>query len=132
AIFFAVVPTLQSSLENQRLRELQRVAPAFTPLIQGAINKEIKAPSVNKLVRSLADSSDAEVTLFDIQRQRGARPQPYPISNSLEEKNYDASPGLASLAYTTGRVQSRVLAVNGDRTAQVAVPVPKRHPNKIA
>src|SRR5689334_6025622 len=130
AVFFAVVPPLQSSLENQRLNELRRVAPTFNGAIEGA--RELKTPLFNELVRSLADSSDAEVTIFDIQRQRGAPPRVYALSNSHVSKEYDASPALATLAYTTKRTQSKVLSINGDRTAQVAVPVPLKHPTKIA
>src|SRR5919197_4408395 len=91
AVFFAVVPHLQSSLEHQRLNELKRVAPAFTPLVEGAINKEIKAPKLNELVRSLADSTDAEVTLAEIQRQRGAAPRFGVYSNSRVSSKVDAS-----------------------------------------
>jgi len=36
AVFFAVVPPLQSSLENQRLTELRRVAPTFNGAIEGS------------------------------------------------------------------------------------------------
>jgi two-component system, OmpR family, sensor kinase len=130
AVFFAVVPPLQSSLENQRLNELRRVAPTFNTAIEGA--RRLEAPMFNELVRSLADSSDAEVTIFDIQRQHGAPPKVYALSNSHVSKEYDASPALATLAYTTKRTQSKVLTINGDRTAQVAVPVPLKRPTKIA
>jgi two-component system, OmpR family, sensor kinase len=132
AVFFAVVPPLQSSLENQRLNELRRVAPTFNGAIESGLKQELKGPLFNELVRSLADSSDAEVTIFDIQRQRGVAPRVYPLSNSHVSQEYDASPALATLAYSTKRAQSKVLDINGDRTAQVAVPVPLRHPSRIA
>src|SRR5689334_2006793 len=109
AVFFAVVPPLRSSLENQRLNELQRVAPAFTPLIQGAINKEIHAPKLNELVRSLADSSDAEVTLSEIQRQKGVDPRFAVYSNSRVSTKFDASTELQVQAYKTRHPQGRVL-----------------------
>jgi two-component system OmpR family sensor kinase len=128
AVFFAVVPQLQSSLENQRLNELQRVAPAFTSEIEGAINKEIKAPKLNELVRSLADSSDAEVTLAEVQRQRGALPKFSVYSNSRVSAQVDANEALEVQAYKTRRTQGRIVDSATGRTAQVAVPVPAKHP----
>jgi signal transduction histidine kinase len=127
-LFFAVVPQLQPRLENQRLAELKRVAPAFTPLIEGAINKEIHAPKLNELVRSLADSSDAEVTLAEIQRQRGAPPQFSVYSNSRVSVQVDACQVLETWAYRTHRIQGQIVDSASGRTAQVAVPVPARHP----
>src|SRR5919197_4044907 len=128
AVFFAVVPQLQSSLEHQRLNELQRVAPAFTPLIEGAINKEIKAPKLDELVRSLADSSDAEVTVSEIQRQTGADPKFGVYSNSRVSAKVDASVALEVWAYKTHHTQGRIIDSASGRTAQVAVPVPPRRP----
>ena len=132
AIFFAVVPQLQSSLEHQRLNELRRVAPAFTPLIQGALNKPLKAPKFDELVRSLADSSDAEVTIFDIQRQRGAPPQFPPLSNSRVTTRIDADLALTAQAFQTHHLQGNIVGEGGNRTAQVAVPLPTKHPQWMA
>ena len=56
--FLVLVPQLQTRLENQRLAQLERVAPTFTYVVRGAIAKEIKAPKLDALVRSLADRSD--------------------------------------------------------------------------
>ncbi len=127
-VFFVVVPPLQANLENQRLTELERVAPAFTPLVEGAINKEIKAPKLNELIRSLADSSDAEVTLSEIQRQKGADPRFGVYSNSRVTSQFDANAALQLLAYKTRKTQGRIVDGPSGRTAQVSVPVPAKHP----
>jgi two-component system, OmpR family, sensor kinase len=131
AVFFVVVPQLQSTLEKQRLTELQRVAPAFTPQIEGALNKEIKAPKVDELVRSVADNADAEVTVFTAQRQAGRPPLFYALSNSNVSKTVDASKELAGLAFAHHRQEGRVESMFGARWAQVAVPVPKHRPNWV-
>jgi signal transduction histidine kinase len=127
-VFFVVVPQLQTSLENQRLTELERVAPAFTPYLESAMNKELKAPKFNDLVRSLADSSDAEVTIYDIQQQKGS-PAKFPfLSNSKVSTQIDANLGLAAAAFKAHKVQGGIIDSADGRTAQVAVPLPKRHP----
>jgi signal transduction histidine kinase len=128
AVFFAVVPQLQSSLEHQRLNELRRVAPAFTPEIEGAMNQAIKAPKFDKLVLSLADSSDAEVTIFDIQRQRGTNPKFPVLSNSRVSPQFDASLALVLASFRGHHIRGQIVDSANGRTAQAAVPVPAKHP----
>jgi signal transduction histidine kinase len=130
-VFFIVVPQLQTTLEKERLTELQRVAPAFAPQVEGALNPDIKAPKVDELVRSVADNADAEITVFGIQRQSGVQPQFYVLSNSNVSKTVDASPALAALAFTRHRQQAKVVSVNGSRYAQVAIPLPKHRPDWV-
>ncbi len=132
AIFFVVVPQLRARVENQRLTELERVAPAFTPLITGKISHEIKAPQLDRLVRSLADRSDAEVTLSEIQRRQGAPPAFDVFSNSRGTGTVDANRGLQVLASQTRRTQGAIVNGAAGRTAQVAVPLPFKHPVWVA
>ena len=128
-VFFIVVPQLQNTLEKERLTELQRVAPAFAPQIEGALNKEIKAPKLDELVRGVADNADAEVTVYGIQRQTGRSPQFYVLSNSNVSKTVDASEELATLAFQHRRAEGKVVSMFGSRYAQVAIPLPKHRPD---
>ncbi|MGZ4200956.1 MAG: hypothetical protein ACXVRH_02730 [Thermoleophilaceae bacterium] len=128
AVFLVVVPQLQARLEHQRLTQLERVAPTFTPVVRGAIAKEIKAPKLDELVRSIADRSDAEVTLAEIQRQGGAPPKFGIYSNSRMIAQIDASARLQALASESRKVEGAILAGPKRRTVQVAVPVPAGHP----
>ncbi|HXD56389.1 MAG TPA: HAMP domain-containing sensor histidine kinase [Thermoleophilaceae bacterium] len=131
AVFFIVVPQLQNTLEKERLTELQRVAPAFAPQIEGGMNKEIKPPKIDELIRSVADNADAEVTIFGIQRQANRPPLFYTISNSNVSKQVDASKELAGLAFKRHRQASGVVDMFGSRYAQVAIPLPTHRPNWI-
>jgi two-component system, OmpR family, sensor kinase len=128
-VFFVVVPQLQNTLEKERLTELERVAPAFAPQVEGAMTSGIKPPKVDEVVRSVADNADAEITVFGIQRQAGHPPLFWPISNSNVSKKVDASKELAALAFTRHRQAGKVVSVFGDRYAQVAIPLPKRRTN---
>jgi len=122
AIFFIVVPQLRSNLESQRLKELQRIAPAFTSTLESAMNSDINSRQLDELVRSVADSSDAEVTIFGVQRSSGP-PDFYAISNSHVSTQVDASAWLVRRAYLARRIRSAVTTVNDERTAQAAVPL---------
>jgi two-component system, OmpR family, sensor kinase len=132
AVFFAVVPQLQSKLDHQRLTELQRVAPAFSSEIQGATNKGFKVPKVDDLVRSLAESSDAEVTLSEVHPRKGAEPVFGVYSNSRVGPQTDASTVLETRAFHKHHLQAQIIHSGGTRWAQVAIPIPARHPVWIA
>ena len=130
AIFFFVVPQLRPNLEQKKLTELRRVVPAFTPTLVDNLQGGLKSHEFDELVRSLADSSDAEVTVLGTQRQRGAPVQFYVDSNSNVSKQVNASFDLAGLTYRTRRMQSGLVSSNGARRAEVALPLPghKRSP----
>jgi two-component system, OmpR family, sensor kinase len=128
-IFFMVVPQLQARLENQRLSELERVAPPLTPLVARAADREIKASQLDRLVRAIAERSDAVVTLSAI--QRGAS-NFFVLSDSRAVRPVKASPALQRLASQTGRLQGAIVDGPSAKTAQVAIPVPSGHPVWVA
>jgi signal transduction histidine kinase len=122
-IFFIVVPQLQGNLEHQRVTELRRIVPVFTEQFQGTLGSKESERQIDEFVRSVGDSSDAEVTVF-------AAPGP---GQFWTRYNSRATPGpqraslpLAALAVRTGRIQAGVESVNGSRTAQAAVPLRHR------
>ena len=63
-IFFFVVPQLQSNLEHQRVTELRRVVPVFSSQFQAVLTSHQTGHKIDEFVRSVGDSSDAEVTVF--------------------------------------------------------------------
>jgi hypothetical protein len=127
-MFFAVVPHLRASLERQRLAELERDAPAFTPVLADAAHKEIKAYDLDQLVRSLAGHADAKVSLWGAQVRPAATPAFYVLSNSDFAKPVFAKPGLQKRASETGKLQGAIVDGPSGKTAQVVVPVPYEHP----
>ncbi|HEY1597122.1 MAG TPA: HAMP domain-containing sensor histidine kinase [Thermoleophilaceae bacterium] len=117
-IFFFVVPQLQSNLEHQRVTELQRFVPVFSNQLHTALTSGKKSAQIDERVRSVGDSSDAEVTVFE------QPPQLWSVFNSRATPGLQhASVPLAHLAASTGHIEAAVESVNGHRTAQAAVPL---------
>jgi len=121
AIFFIVVPQLQSNLEQQRVTELRRVVPAFTSQLLGVLSSNAPAQQTEDVVRSVADTSDAQVTVL------AQPPAFWSYYNSRVTPQIDASRPLAEWAYRTKHIQAAVETVNGNRSAQAAVPLRKAH-----
>lgn len=121
AIFFIVVPQLQSNLEQQRVTELRRVVPAFTSQLLGVLSSNAPAQQTEDVVRSVADTSDAQVTVL------AQPPAFWSYYNSRVTPQIDASRPLAEWAYRTKHIQAAVETVNGNRSAQAAVPLRRPH-----
>jgi len=123
AIFFIVVPQLQSNLEQQRVTELQRVVPAFTSQLLGVLSSNGTAQEIEDTVRAVADTSDAQVTVLGSTQP----PNFWSYYSSRQTPQVDASRALAASAYRTKRIQAAVETVNGHRSAQAALPLHKPH-----
>jgi signal transduction histidine kinase len=124
AIWFYVVPQLQSTLESQKLQDLQRVARATSSALGEAEGREISAKNLDELVRAVADGADARVTLLGLQRSRSTDPRRlYVISDSRAQSNVDQSWDLAQRAARSHRLQSGQGRVAGHRVVQAAVPL---------
>jgi signal transduction histidine kinase len=115
-IFFFVVPQLQNNLEQQRVKELQRVAPGLSSQFLPVLTSKQSAHAIDEYVRSVGDSSDAEVTVF-------AKPELWLQFDSRVNAEVRASRTLAAAALRTGHLQAGVVSVFGHRTAQAAVPL---------
>jgi two-component system OmpR family sensor kinase len=125
AIWFYVVPQLETSLRAQKRDDLARVARVTVdPLVRIAGSNTVHAGHLDELVRAVADNSDARVTLYGLQRGRGGRVTAlYVISDSAAAKNVDASTALAKLAVRRRRPDKGYGEVNGARVAQTAIPI---------
>jgi signal transduction histidine kinase len=115
-IFFFVVPQLQSNLEHQRVTELRRVVPAFTPQFESVLSSNDTGHQIDEYVRSVGDSSDSEVTVF-------AKPELWLLYSSRADAEVHGSRALAAWAFRTRHIQAGVESVGGHRTAQAAVPL---------
>jgi two-component system, OmpR family, sensor kinase len=123
AIFALVIPQLRSSLEAEKVKDLGRVASASSGPLQAAINEEIPAREVDELVRSVADGSDARVTLLGALRSGETAGDFYVISDSGTESRVDLNPSLTLAATRTGRVTTEATVARGDKLAQAAKPL---------
>jgi signal transduction histidine kinase len=119
-IFFFVVPQLQTNLEQQRVAELRRLAPVFTKQFEGVLASKETDPRKDEFVRSVGDSSDAEVTVWTLGPTPNALWNSYSSRVSLDSR---ASHALTAWVSRTGHIEAAVESVNGHRTAQAAVPL---------
>jgi two-component system OmpR family sensor kinase len=115
-IFYFVVPQLQSNLEHQRVTELRRVVPVFSSQFQAVLNSNDTGHQIDEFVRSVGDSSDADVTVF-------RRAELWLTYSSRVDTEVHASRALAAWAFRTGHIEAGVESVGGHRTAQAAVPL---------
>ena len=125
-IWFYVVSPLQDNLEEQKLRDLSRVARASAPTLAAAEARDIAAEDLDELVRAVADGSDAGVTLLGVQRssRRPGRPGGvYVISDSRAGADLEQTHGLAERAARTGRRASGFGRLGGERVVQAAIPL---------
>ena len=100
-IFFFVVPQLQSNLEHQRVTELRRVVPVFSAQFQVVLGSNETGHRIDEFVRSVGDSADAEVTVFQ-------KPGLWLTYSSRADAEPHASRALAASAFGTGHVEAAV------------------------
>jgi signal transduction histidine kinase len=124
AIWFYVVPQLQTSLYEQKRNDLARVAGASVDPLRKAAGSDVHAKSLDELVRAVADSSDARVTLYGVQRSRSrSLPALWLVSDSAAQKEVDVTTALAEAAARTKRKQVGYGRLNGQKVVQTAVPL---------
>lgn len=126
-IYFYGVAQLESNLENQKQRDLRRVAGASSQTLEDVMGREIPSTQLDKLVRSVADSGDAQVTLLGVQRSGPTGPpqqlQFFAISDSTAERRVDINAALAARAVRTGRIAAATTNARGTEVSQVAQPL---------
>ncbi len=100
-IYFYVVPQLSSNLEEQKLRDLRRVAVSSSGTLESAMERELSEPKLNDLVRGLAEQTESEVTLLAGERtpRTPAEQRPfYVLSNSSVGRQVDVPTALVAEA----------------------------------
>ena len=127
-VFYLVVPQLRSNLENQQLDELERAARANAAQLEGAQDKAIPAAELDELVRAVADSADAQVTLLGVQQSSGGRYLFYSISDSRARRLEELPDAAADEAVLTRRPVRVTPTFNGEESVQVAHALPGARP----
>ena len=125
-VFFLVVPQLRSSLEDQQLDDLERAVRATSAELERAQDRAIPAAELDELVRAVADSAGAQVTLLGV--QVGEDVLFYSISDSQAQRLEELPSEAAAEAFET-RSPVRVTSdFGGGDSAQVAQPLPGLRP----
>jgi len=122
-IWFYVVPQLETSLRQQKRDDLARVARATADPLVGLAAGDPKAKHIDELVRAVADSSDARVTLYGLQRSHGTPSALWLVSDSAAQDQVDETTTLAEQAVHRRRAQVGYGELNGATVAQAAEPI---------
>lgn len=122
-VYLSVVPGLESSLTDERLRGLSRTAQQYAAPIEQAITSNQDVRVLDRAVRAAADASSARVTLLGISRGSFGV-QSFPRSDSTARTDItDLQFDVAVEAARQGRVVSGTEAGNDGRVGQAAVPL---------
>src|SRR3954469_24079616 len=125
-VWFYVVPQLESSLRAQKRDDLKRVALATVDSLQRVAGSNVHAKHLDDLVRAVADTTDARVTLFAVQSSHKHPTKFWILSDSAAAKEVNGTTGLAHQAATRNRTKSGYGRLNGETVAQAALPIGTR------
>jgi two-component system OmpR family sensor kinase len=137
AIYFVVVPQLQSNLEQRQLDDLVVTAKTWRGTARFYAQTE-KTKLLDERVRELGDRSDARVTMVGIEKSLegpqglGRELRFYPLSDSRTEREAPINRDLARRAVQAGRMRADIATLDGQDVAQVAQPIgSRRHPRAV-
>jgi signal transduction histidine kinase len=123
-VIFFFLPRLESRLEQQRVQDLEKVARSYSPELERVIGQEVTGPDLDRLVRSVADRSDARVTLLGLQQSaRAGAPRFYVITDSNAAPDVAPDFDLAADAVSRGPAETTLLSRRGADEAVVAQPL---------
>jgi signal transduction histidine kinase len=123
-VIFFFLPRLESRLEEQRVQDLEKVAQSYSPELERVIGQEVTGPDLDRLVRSVADRSDARLTLLGLQQStRETVPRFYVITDSNADPGVAPDVDLAAEAVSRGTADTGSLSRRGANEAVVAQPL---------
>jgi two-component system, OmpR family, sensor kinase len=130
-LYFLVVPQLESNLEDRQLDDLERVARASEPTLEGPSGpRDLNARQLDRRVRAVADAANARITLLGVQASvtddEALRAQDldfYVISDSREERRVPSNRELAVRAVIARKLARGRGSLGGERLGQVAQPL---------
>jgi two-component system OmpR family sensor kinase len=126
-IYGFVVPQLKSDLGDQKLDDLERTARNSSAPLTGATAQEISASELDALVRVVADSAGARITLLSVQESDVTGDvRLFTLSDSNEDPSLDTNLGLAERAVEERRIVSDAIERDGDLVGDVAIPLEYR------
>jgi two-component system OmpR family sensor kinase len=126
-VYLGVVPTLESSLRDEALRNLAADARRWSPPIARAIDRSARAGRIDDIVRDAADASSSRVTLLGVNR---TGPDTFLKSDSTREVEIrDLQFDIAVETARTGRPQTGTEAGDQGRVGEAAQPLFSRDPD---
>jgi two-component system OmpR family sensor kinase len=126
-IYGFVVPQLKSDLQEQKLEDLERTARNTAAPLSGATEQEISASELDALVRVVADSADARITLLSVQQSELTDDvRLFTLSDSNQDPSLDTNLELAERAAEERRIASEAVERDGGPVGDVAIPLDYR------
>jgi signal transduction histidine kinase len=123
-VYLYVVPQLTSSLTAEKLSRLEAVGVARSQRLGQAMQRDIGQAELRRLVRRLAQKSNARVTVLGVRPgESGLEPTFVVADSELERTAVLPSYLPASTAVAAGRVASGVERIAGERVGETAVPL---------
>lgn len=131
-VYLYVVPQLQSNLTSQKLSLLQSRGTRQTNRLLEAMREGLSQQQLAALLRRVSQATDARVTLLGVRDVGGVPAPAFVISDSQSQaKPVAARYGIAADA-VDGQTRAGTEVVSGQRSAEVAIPLPSRRPVWIA
>src|SRR5207244_12712649 len=123
-IYLYVVPQLRSSLTAEKLQRLEQVGTEESGRLAGAMRRGASENELRRLVRGVAQRTDARVTLLGVgSGPAGPRPQFVVGESQLGRSAILPDYPAAGAAAASGRMGSAVEEAAGRRIGEAAIPL---------
>jgi signal transduction histidine kinase len=129
-VFLYVVPQLESNLTAQRLTRLEDRSVAQAQRLRSAMNAGLSQAELGSLLRRVSQITDSRVTVLGM-RPGDSRPT-FVVSDSQIERESPARGFEIASSAAEGETAAGVESLAGERTAEVAVPIPAAGPIWVA
>ena len=124
-VYLYVVPQLTSSLTAEKLSRLEAVTEARAARLERAMERGIAQSELRRLVRRLAQKSNARITVLGVRPGEGGPEPEFVIADSELERTAVLPSYLpAATAASAQRVASGVERIAGERVGESAIALP--------
>jgi two-component system, OmpR family, sensor kinase len=130
-VYIYVVPQLESSLTAEKLSRLDARAAEVTPRLERALRQRLPQRELDALVRRLAQSADARVTLLGVSG-RGDPAPTFVVSDSEVATSPVSGKFEIAARAAGGQAATGTETIDGTSAAEVAVPLPEEDPAWVA
>jgi two-component system, OmpR family, sensor kinase len=123
-VYVYVVPQLESSLTNEKLRRLEQLGTEERARFEQALAGGADEAEIDELVRSISQATDSRVTLLAVSDGDTSQRPDFVVADSEGEPSAIQSSYLtAEVAADEDRVSTGVETIAGERVGASAVPV---------
>jgi signal transduction histidine kinase len=131
-VYLYVVPQLESSLTAEKLSRLDSRAGEVAPRLEQAMDRRLPQDRLDSLVQGLAQTTQSRITVLALTESGG---EPFPAF--VVSDSGGAGPPVRGEFEIAGRAAGGVTAtgtetIDGERSAEVAVPLPEENPAWVA